>query len=158
MISTGLLAAAFGGAALAANPCAPKNPCAAKAANPCAAKNPCAAGMKVDPKQVTRPAGYKPYKGNKAALIAEGERLSRDVKLSTNGASCSTCHEGNKAFQASFAKPYPHPVQMATDIGMKKINLDEMVQLCMVTPMAAKPLAWDSKELASYGLLNGSDS
>lgn len=65
MISTGLLAAAFGGAALAANPCAPKNPCAAKAANPCAAKNPCAAGMQVDLKQVTRPAGYKPYKGTR---------------------------------------------------------------------------------------------
>ncbi|MDD1010779.1 hypothetical protein M5G27_25205 [Pseudomonas shahriarae] len=50
MISTGLLATALGGAALAANPCAPKNPCAAKAANSCAAKNPCAAKNLAQPR------------------------------------------------------------------------------------------------------------
>ncbi|WP_256449340.1 hypothetical protein [Cupriavidus sp. KK10] len=27
--------------------------------------------------------------------------------------------------------------------------MDEMIQACMVMPMAAKPLPWDSKELAA---------
>ena len=96
-------------------------------------KNPCAAGGKVDPK-----------------LIKEGERLWNDKKLSTNGMSCQTCHQGNASFQASFAKPYPHAVQMVGEkTGLKQIRLDEMVQICMVVPMAAKPLPWDSRELAA---------
>ena len=33
--------------------------------------------------------------------------------------------------------------------GLKQVHLDEMVQLCMVGPMAAKPLDWKSKELAA---------
>ena len=38
---------------------------------------------------------------------------------------------------------------MATEMGLKQIHADEMVQLCMVRPMEAKPLAWNSKELAA---------
>src|SRR3989344_7592996 len=78
-----------------ANPCAAKNPCAARnpcaAKNPCAARNPCAAGDKVNPKLVTRPKGYKPYKADHAALAKEGEALYKNTKLSTNGVSCNTC-------------------------------------------------------------------
>ena len=91
--------------ARAANPCNPcaakaKNPCAAKAKNPCAAKakNPCAAGAAIDPKTITRPAGYKPHKGDAAALLKEGEKLWNDPKLSTNGMSCNTCHQGHASF------------------------------------------------------------
>jgi len=95
--------------------------------------------------QITRPAGYKPMAGD-ATL---GEKLFNDVKLSTNGMSCATCHANHGAFQASFAKPYPHTVAMAKEqLGRKTVYLDEMIQGCMVMPMAAKPLAWDSKELA----------
>ncbi len=95
--------------------------------------------------QITRPAGYKPMAGE-ATL---GEKLFNDVKLSTNGMSCATCHANHGAFQASFAKPYPHTVAMAKEqLGRKTVYLDEMIQGCMVMPMAAKPLAWDSKELA----------
>ena len=94
---------------------------------------------------ITRPAGYKPIAGD-ARL---GEKLFNDVKLSTNGMSCATCHANHGAFQASFAKPYPHTVAMAKEqLGRKTVYLDEMIQGCMVMPMAAKPLAWDSKELA----------
>ncbi|NMM10288.1 MAG: hypothetical protein HHJ16_08450 [Polaromonas sp.] len=94
---------------------------------------------------ITRPAGYKPIAGD-ARL---GEKLFNDVKLSTNGMSCATCHANHGAFQASFAKPYPHTVAMAKEqFGRKTVYLDEMIQGCMVMPMAAKPLAWDSKELA----------
>lgn len=39
---------------------------------------------------------------------------------------------------------------MARDqLGRDPIHLDEMIQGCMVMPMAAPPLAWDSKELAA---------
>jgi len=121
----------------AGNPCA-KNPCA-KPANPCAGK------PAIDAKLITRPAGYKPVAGD-AKL---GEKLWNDTKLSTNGMSCNTCHANHGAFQASFAKPYPHTVAMAKDqAGVKTVHLDEMIQACMLMPMAAKPLPWDSKELA----------
>jgi hypothetical protein len=35
------------------------------------------------------------------------------------------------------------------DFGLDMVHLDEMVQICMVAPMAADPLAWGSKELAA---------
>ncbi len=129
----------------AANPCA-ANPCAANpcAANPCAA-NPCA-GAKVDANLVTRPAGTSLAKGD----VKLGEKLFKDTGLSTNGMSCQTCHEDNAAFEASFAKPYPHKVAMAAvQGGVTSIDLDEMVQFCLVVPMETKPLPWDSKELAA---------
>lgn len=111
-----------------------------------AAGNPCAAGKSgIDAKLITRPAGYKPAAGD-AKL---GEKLWNDTKLSTNGMSCNACHANHGAFQASFAKPYPHTVAMAKDqAGVKAVHLDEMIQACMLMPMAAKPLPWDSKELA----------
>ncbi len=33
--------------------------------------------------------------------------------------------------------------------NLDTIRLDEMVQLCLVVPMASKPLPWDSRELAA---------
>ncbi|MCW8905179.1 cytochrome c peroxidase, partial [Sedimenticola sp.] len=161
IVSGCLTTIALGGAPLyAANPCAakPMNPCAAKSMNPCAAKsmNPCAAkpmnpcAAKSNNDAVTRPKDYKPYQGNPTALLAEGEKLFKDTSLSTNGMSCNTCHNNNGMFQASFAQPYPHYVQMANDqFQVKAVHADEMVQLCMVSPMAAQPLPWDSRELAA---------
>jgi len=96
--------------------------------------------------QITRPAGYKALSGD-AKL---GEKLFNDPKLSTNGMSCASCHANHGAFSDSFAKPYPHTVAMAEDqLGRKTVHLDEMIQGCMVMPMAAKPLPWNSKELAA---------
>lgn len=161
LISSGALTLSLSGMALAApcraaNPCAPRpgaarmNPCAAK--NPCAAGNPCAAAMsnRVDTRLVMRPKHYRPYQGNDAELIAYGEKLFKDTALSSNGMSCNTCHQDNGAFQSTFAKPYPHFVQMTLDrAGVKSVYLDEMVQFCMVVPMAARPLPWNSKRLAA---------
>ncbi|HRK57741.1 MAG TPA: hypothetical protein PLQ67_09495, partial [Burkholderiaceae bacterium] len=133
----------------AKHPCAAKNPCASR--NPCAASNPCAAA-KLNPcvlKAIQRPAHYRPYQGQQADLVAEGKALFADTKLSSNGLSCQSCHVGGGAYQASFAQPYPHPVAMASENGFEAIHADEMVQLCMVKPMAAQPLAWDSKALAA---------
>ncbi|GCB05238.1 c-type cytochrome [Ralstonia sp. SET104] len=93
-----------------------------------------------------RPAGYKPRPGD-AKL---GEKLFNDPKLSTNGMSCASCHANHASYSDSFAKPYPHTVAMARDqLGRKQVYLDEMIQACMIMPMAAKPLPWDSKELAA---------
>lgn len=136
------LMAVSGNAFAAGNPC---NPCAPKAKNPCAATS-----DRIDPKLVTRPAGTSLATGDNAALIKEGERLWNDKGLSTNSLSCQTCHQGNGAFNVSFAKPYPHFVKMANArSGLKKIALDEMIQFCLMAPMATKPLPWDSRELAA---------
>ena len=51
---------------------------------------------------------------------------------------------------ASFAEPYPHAVAMAKDrAGLDQVTAAEMVQLCMVIPMAAEPLDYGSLELAA---------
>lgn len=124
------------------------NPCAA--GNPCGAKNPCAAAAKIDPKLVTRPADTRLASGNRQALIREGERLWKSTKLSTNGVACQTCHQGSAAFKSTFAKPYPHAVAMVSEkVGVEQVSLDEMIQVCMIVPMASRPLPWDSKELAA---------
>ncbi|RID97857.1 c-type cytochrome [Simplicispira hankyongi] len=92
-----------------------------------------------------RPPGYQPLKGHAKAGMA----LFNDTKLSTNGMSCASCHTNHAAFGASFAQPYPHTVAMARDqLGRKSVYLDEMVQACMVMPMAARPLPWNSQALA----------
>ena len=138
--------------AQAANPCAPKaaSPCAPKAANPCAAK------FEVDAKLVVRPKGTSLAKGGQAELAKAGEKLFKDPKLSTNGMSCNSCHEGNAAYMPSFAQPYPHEVAMAKEKGgVAKVQLDEMVQFCMVVPMAAKPLPWNSRDLAALTAYTG---
>ena len=122
------------------------NPCAPKAGNPCVAAAP-----EVDPALVRRPAGTKLAEGAPAALVKEGERLFMDPKLGSNGMACESCHAGNNAFMPTFAEPYPqHVVAMATAKGgVDTVHLDEMVQFCMVVPMKAKPLPWDSRELAA---------
>ncbi|WP_228152583.1 MULTISPECIES: cytochrome-c peroxidase [Marinobacter] len=167
---------AGGNPCAASNPCATKNPCAAKkpcAANPCAAKNPCATkscnpcavkgcnpgaangkcGAKPNPdaaRKVTRPANYQPYEGNPGKLMALGEQLFSDSSLSGNGLSCASCHNDGAGYNATFATAYPHAVAMARDMfGMASVHLDEMVQICMVQPMAAEPLDWSGESLAA---------
>ena len=142
--------------------CGPCNPCAAKkaksACNPCAAKkakapcNPCSAGDAPVPKasEVTRPAGTKPFSGDRAALVELGKKLYSDTNLSTNEMSCASCHTDMAAFNATFKKNYPHLVQMTKDVSrMDEITAEGMVQYCLIRPMMSKPLPWDSKELAA---------
>ncbi len=153
------------------NPCNPCNPCAAKnPCNPCAAKNPCnpcnpcaakknpcnpcganpCSGAEIDPKLVVRPKGTTLFKGNMASLLRDGEKLFKDQSLSTNGMSCESCHADLEQFNDTFMKSYPHMVEMPMDSsGVNSVDLDEMVQFCMVAPMEAKPFAWDSRELAA---------
>lgn len=136
-------------AASPCNPCAAKNPCGAK--NPCNPCNPCGAGDLPVPKasEVTRPAGAKPFAGDKSSLVALGTKLYSDTSLSTNKMSCNSCHEEMNNYSDTFLKPYPHLVQMPQEVsGMSQISAEGMVQYCMIRPMMSKPLAWDSKELA----------
>ena len=130
-----------------ANPCNPcmakKNPC-----NPCGARNPCGA-MSANAGEITRPVGSGRYSGRRSRLVRRGERLWNDSDLSTNGLTCNNCHMNNQAFLASFVGQYPHEVAMAKGLGIHSIQVDEMVQLCMVTPMAARPLPWESRDLAA---------
>ncbi len=62
----------------------------------------------------------------------------------------------NGALNATFAQPYPHRVVMPfQQAGVDQVDVDEMVQFCMVVPMQAETFAWDSKELlalSSYTL------
>lgn len=126
--------------------------CASRCQGRCAASaTKCGAkcGAKADASLIKRPAGYQPnYSASNAAQVAAGETLFRSTKLSSNGLSCATCHTGGASFTPGFAKPYPHVMQMASmNYGVADIHADEAVQVCMVGPMATKPLAWDSADL-----------
>ena len=137
----------------AANPCGPAaNPCG-PAANPCGpAANPCGPAAKVDPALIKQPDGFAPNTGDldNAKLLAMGAALWSDPKLSGAGITCNTCHSSPAMYKDSFAKPYPHPVTMASErAGLESVTGAEMVQLCMKIPMASDPLPWDSVELAA---------
>ncbi|MFZ5502282.1 MAG: c-type cytochrome [Pseudomonadota bacterium] len=125
----------------------------AAGSNPCGTKNPCAAAKsaKPAPAMVRRPAGTHLATGDHAELLKEGEKLWHDPGLSTNGFTCDTCHNNHATFSAGFAAPYPHAVGMVKErLGIAgKIRLDEMVQFCLVMPLASKPLPWDSRDLAA---------
>ncbi len=106
---------------------------------------------------VRRPEGFAPAYSesgaNPAELLARGETLYYDSSLSGNGLACASCHgsDGNDiGYQATFEQPFPHAVAMARErFGMDQVHADEMVQICMVAPMEAEPLAWGSEELTS---------
>lgn len=123
--------------------CAPK--CKAK----CSASS-AKCGAKGDPKLIKRPAGFKVKYSSTESSINSGEALFKNTKLSTNSMSCATCHSGGASYQKSFAKPFPHRVEMAyTKYGVSTIYLDEAIQMCMLGPMASKPFDWNSPELAN---------
>ena len=145
------------------NPCKAKtlNPCDAKTLNPCAAKeagggNPCGikrlsanpcGGASVDPKLVVQ--GSRKLAGN--ADLKLGKKLWDDRTLGKSGLACSSCHvDSYMLMNPTFKQPYPHRVEMPYEqAGLGEVNAAEMVQFCMVVPMASEPLAWSSAELAS---------
>ncbi len=140
--------------ALAAG-CAPKcrarcGPSSARCSAKCGAKCGTKCGAKADPKLVKRPAGFRPNFPSGPEAVAAGGKVFRDTALSTNGMSCASCHEGGKSFPPSFAQPFPHKMGMAASTyGIRQLHLDEAIQVCMVGPMAAKPLDWKSPELGN---------
>ena len=104
----------------------------------------------VDPALVQRPDGVAAYQGDRAELVAEGERLWSDNTLGTAGVSCGSCHVAGAQFKDTFKEPYPHEVAMAKSMsGLGPIDAEQMTQFCMIVPMKGEPLAWGSKELAA---------
>ena len=141
-------------AAKTLNPCAAKagaNPCGARVLNPCNPCNPCGGAAAVNPCRVKQPAGVRLARGSQGDLRAQGEKLWNDRALGRSGLACASCHIGSYGqMKPSFAEPYPHEVAMPKQMaGLSRVNAAEMVQFCMIVPMAAEPLPWDSTELAA---------
>lgn len=139
----------------AVNPCAAKNPCATNpcavnpcAVNPCAvnpcAVNPCAPVNVCNPCAVNPPLRKKGIKSQKVA-IKMGKRLWNDTKLGNSGLNCNSCHTGGMQLNLDKVGPFPHYVKMPNDV----LTLDQMINYCMINPMKAKPLPWDSRELTA---------
>ena len=103
----------------------------------------------MDAKRFKQPRGVKLAAGKD--LVAQGEELWNDRTLGKSGLACANCHINNYLqMQSTFAKPYPHHVAMpAQQAGVDEVNAAEMVQFCMLVPMATDPLAWESTELAA---------
>ena len=104
----------------------------------------------IDPAQVTRPEGVAMHEAPAAELRARGAELFEDTSLSTNEMACVTCHADFAQYGPNFAERYPHAVGMASNMaGLDQVTAAQMVQLCMMVPMAAQPLPWDGVELAA---------
>ncbi len=119
----------------AMNPCSMKNPCAA---NPCSMKNPCSAKQTSSQNVPIRNWPLKDYK----KVVERGELLWNDTRLGASGTSCASCHPNGALLNA---KPYPKHIKMTGDI----VTLDQMINFCMINPMKAKPLAWNSQKLTA---------
>lgn len=106
---------------------------------------------KVAPEQVVRPAGTTAATASQEELLTMGETLWNDPELGNSKLSCASCHKDNvKRFKKTFLEPYPHKVKMAKKkAGLDSVTTEGMVQLCMVVPMKAEPLPWDSVELSA---------
>ncbi len=146
------LVAAMGGVSHAgkANPCG-QNPCAKNpcAANPCGARNPCAANpCAANPcgKSANKPIRSTHITDHKK-LVAMGKRMWSDESLGTSGFSCMTCHDDHANLNLDKVKGWPHMVKMTGDI----VTLDQMINYCMINPMAAEPLDPNSIEMTAMG-------
>ncbi len=106
----------------------------------------------IDSALIVRPKGTTPYAGDEAKLLARGEQLWNDKRLSGKGkTACSSCHRSpTRMFKKSFMNQYPHPVRMVSrKAGLDAVTMEGMVQFCMLVPMKAQPLPWNSEELAA---------
>ncbi len=106
-----------------------------------------------DAADVTQPEGWALPEGDRAALVARGAALFDDPSIGESGAACTTCttcHTDFENYNDTFLQPYPHGVAMGQNMfAMDEVTAVEMVQLCMVVPMATEPYAWDSDDLAA---------
>lgn len=108
------------------------------------------AGWAQDRADLTQPEGWSLPEGDRAALVARGAELYDDPSIGESGSACMTCHTDFENYNETFRNPYPHFVAMGKNMfDMDEVTAAEMVQLCMVVPMASEPLPWDSEELAA---------
>lgn len=106
--------------------------------------------QRIPPGDVTRPAKTFPFKADASTLLDTGKLRHADTSLSPVGRSCDTCHLDANSYNATFNKPWPHPVQsVKAKTGLDRITAEGMVQFCMISAMGTRPLAWDSEALAA---------
>jgi cytochrome c len=99
---------------------------------------------------LVQPEGWSLPAGDPAALVARGGELFADASIGESGSSCTTCHTDFENYNDTFLEPYPHFVAMGANMFERdEVTAAEMVQLCMVVPMASEPFRWDSDELAA---------
>jgi hypothetical protein len=110
-----------------------------------------AQSTRIPPADVTRPGNTKPFTALDASkLLQTGIERHGDTTLSPAGRSCNTCHAEEASYNATFNKPWPHPVQSVKQkTGLDRITAEGMVQFCMISAMGTRPLPWDSEALAS---------
>jgi cytochrome c peroxidase len=109
-----------------------------------------AAAQSLDPENVVQPENAQLHQAPQSELVAQGEALFNDPSIGESGLACANCHQNFGQYKETFKKPYPHFVNMAkAKAGLDKVNAAEMVQLCMVVPMQADPLPWESESLAA---------
>lgn len=109
-----------------------------------------AAAQSLDKDKLTQPQGAEYPGADDTAMVAKGEKLFDDPSIGESGLACSNCHQDFARYKDTFKQPYPHFVAMAKGkAGMDEVTAAEMVQLCMVVPMQAEPLPWDSDTLAA---------
>jgi cytochrome c len=109
-----------------------------------------AQSQRISPSDVVRPAGTKAFAGDAAKLVATGTQRHADTGLTPTGRSCNTCHLEANSYNATFNKPWPHPVEsVKAKTGLDTITAEGMVQFCMISAMGTRPLAWDSETLAA---------
>jgi len=114
-----------------ANPC---NPCSMKA-NPCS-MNPCSSG-----KQLTRPHAFNSFQ----EAVDMGKKMWNDDTLGTSGVACLSCHADFDLLNLEKNQNFPHYVKLVGDV----VTLDQMINYCMLNPMAGKELDPDSKEMTA---------
>lgn len=103
-----------------------------------------------DRADLVQPEGWSLTAGDRAALVARGAELYDDPSIGESGSACMTCHTDFENYNDTFLEPYPHYVAMGKNMfDMDQVTAAEMVQLCMVVPMASEPLPWESEELAA---------
>ena len=78
-------------------------------------------------------------------LIEYSEKLWKDPKLGKSGKSCSSCHPDGALLKP---EPFPRFIKMTGDI----LTLEQMINFCMINPMKAEPLKWNSKELTALAM------
>lgn len=103
-----------------------------------------------DAAELTQPEGWALPEGDRADLVARGAALFDDPSIGESGSACTTCHTDFENYNDTFLQPYPHGVAMGQNMfGMDEVTAAEMVQLCMVVPMATDVFPWDSDDLAA---------
>jgi hypothetical protein len=98
----------------------------------------------------TQPESWILPQGDRAALVARGAGLFDDPSIGESDCACSTSHMNFENDKDRSGQPYPHGVAMDLAVfGMDDVTAAEMVQLCMVAPMATDTLFSDGDDLAA---------